>query len=85
MTEFARIQVRTTPELKEQATHLFESMGMDLGTAINMFLAETVTEERLPFQPTSRIRFEKAVLRAEREPAIHAGTADSMKAVIGNV
>lgn len=33
MTEFARIQVRTTPELKEQATHLFESMGMDLGTA----------------------------------------------------
>ena len=75
MTEFARIQVRTTPELKQQATHLFESM----------FLAETVTEERLPFQPTSRIRFEKAVLRAEREPAIHAGTADSMKAVIGNV
>ncbi len=85
MTEFARIQVRTTPELKEQATHLFESMGMDLGTAINMFLAETVTEERLPSSQQAGYVLRKLNFRAEREPAIHAGTADSMKAVIGNV
>ena len=85
MTGMTRIQVRTDARLKEQAEQLFHEMGMDLGTAINMFLAESVHEEQLPFQPSGHRAFEQSVLVTEHEPVMHAGDAESMKRLIDSV
>lgn len=38
------------PKLKEEATKLFSSFGLDLSTAITLFLSQSVREERIPFE-----------------------------------
>jgi len=55
------------PELKNQAQELFRELGMDLQTAVTLFLRQAVYEEALPFQP--RRGPEKAWLTAAAEPA----------------
>ena len=45
----ANINVRTDPVLKEQAQQIFESIGLDLSTAVNLFLRQTVKTNNLPF------------------------------------
>lgn len=47
-----RIEVRTNSQLKEQATRILDRMGIDMPTAINMFLSQIVHDQRLPFQPS---------------------------------
>lgn len=42
---------RVDAELKAQAAALYESMGMSLNTAINVFLRQSVREQRMPFTP----------------------------------
>lgn len=44
---------RVDAELKQQASELYESMGMSLSTAINVFLRQSVREHRMPFQPSA--------------------------------
>jgi DNA-damage-inducible protein J len=85
MVATARIQVRTDAQLKAKADRLFHDMGMDTGTAINMFLAQAVNEERLPFQPSRLTPFERSVLETEHEPVMHAGSAEDIKAIIDRV
>jgi len=45
----ANINVRTDAELKAQAQQVFESIGLDLSTAVNLFLKQTVRANNLPF------------------------------------
>ena len=45
----ANINVRTDAALKAQAQQIFESIGLDLSTAINLFLKQTVKANNLPF------------------------------------
>ncbi|MCL2049184.1 MAG: type II toxin-antitoxin system RelB/DinJ family antitoxin [Defluviitaleaceae bacterium] len=45
----ANINVRTNAELKAQAQQIFESIGLDLSTAVNLFLKQTVRANNLPF------------------------------------
>jgi len=45
----ANINVRTDAELKAQAQQIFESIGLDLSTAVNLFLKQTVIYNNLPF------------------------------------
>jgi len=45
----ANINVRTDATLKAQAQQVFESIGLDLSTAVNLFLKQTVKANNLPF------------------------------------
>ena len=45
----ANINVRTDAALKAQAQQIFESIGLDLSTAVNLFLKQTVKANNLPF------------------------------------
>ena len=38
------------PELKEKAIKLFSNFGLDLSTAITLFLSKSVREEKIPFE-----------------------------------
>ena len=57
------------PELKEQAVKLFSSFGLDLSTAISIFLQQSVREQRIPFEIRLNIPNEVTVdaLNEEKE------------------
>ena len=38
------------PKLKESAVKLFAEFGLDLSTAITLFLQQSVREQRIPFE-----------------------------------
>jgi DNA-damage-inducible protein J len=38
------------PELKKEAVELFSSFGLDLSTAIALFLSQSVREGKIPFE-----------------------------------
>lgn len=37
-------------DIKAKAQELFADLGLDLSTAVNMFLRQSVREERIPFE-----------------------------------
>jgi DNA-damage-inducible protein J len=43
------INIRTDSEVKEQAQALFAQLGMDMSTAVNLFLRQTLREQAIPF------------------------------------
>lgn len=45
---------RVNRQLKKEADELFHYLGMNTSVALNMFLRQSVEEERLPFQPHKR-------------------------------
>lgn len=49
------VAFRTTPEIKTKAETLFNSLGMSLSSAIDMFLHEAVKENRFPCSLDSKI------------------------------
>lgn len=42
------VTFRTDEELKEKASAIYESLGMNLSTALNMFLRQTVIQQKYP-------------------------------------
>jgi len=44
------INIRTDPEVKQAAQLLFEQLGMDMTTAINIFLREALKRRTLPLE-----------------------------------
>lgn len=43
------ISVRTDEETKRQAEELFNELGLNMSTAINMFMKQALRERRIPF------------------------------------
>ena len=42
--------IKIDPVLKQQSQELFESFGLSLSSAINMFLRQSVREQAIPFR-----------------------------------
>jgi addiction module RelB/DinJ family antitoxin len=45
----ANINVRTDDQLKEAALKIFKELGIDMSTAINIFLSQVVLRQAIPF------------------------------------
>lgn len=45
----SNINVRVDKSVKEQAEHVFDALGINMSTAINMYLRATIRENGLPF------------------------------------
>ena len=70
------IQLRIDDKLKAEATDIFEKLGLDLSTAIRIFLTRSVEERGIPFTmklDTERYKVEAAI-RAMREVSKTAET-----------
>ncbi|MFT8704439.1 type II toxin-antitoxin system RelB/DinJ family antitoxin [Bifidobacterium aquikefiricola] len=52
-TDTTRVQIRTSKQLKQQATETLGRMGLDMTGAINMYLQQIVNLQELPFTPTA--------------------------------
>lgn len=46
------INIRTTSELKNSANNVLTSLGLDMSTAINLFLTQVVDKNAIPFPLT---------------------------------
>jgi len=46
------VTLRVDDELKKQADALFSELGLNLTTAFNIFLRQSVREQQIPFQVT---------------------------------
>ena len=57
------------PKLKKEAVELFHSMGLDLSTAITLFLYQSVRERKLPFElyEVPNKKTIKTIKKAEKE------------------
>ena len=49
----SRLNVRVSAQVKDQAEALFESLGMNMSTAINIFLMQSIREQAIPFAITT--------------------------------
>ena len=47
-----RISVRIDEKTKEQANQLYDELGLDMSTAITLFLKQSIREQSLPFVVT---------------------------------
>ena len=59
-------QVRIDENLKKQATELFSQLGMDMSSAMNIFLRQCVMRGGLPFEVTLP-KYKQDVLDAMEE------------------
>lgn len=49
MNKSDRLQIRIAPDLKARGEELFGSMGLTMSKAVNLFIAQALLEEGLPF------------------------------------
>ena len=49
------INIRTDKEVKETAEKIFEQLGLNMTTAVNMFLRQAIRENGIPFCPTLEV------------------------------
>jgi len=61
-----RIDIRINDKLKIRATKIFDAIGLDMSTAIKMFLSQTVIENGLPFKPTVVPTKSRTAIRVNR-------------------
>lgn len=70
MSDTTTVSFRTDREVKEEAKQLYESMGMDLSTALNVFLRQSILENGMPFKIT---REKPENIEARHQAAMHEG------------
>lgn len=48
--ETTNLNIRTDRDVKIAAEHIFEELGLNMTTAINIFLRQTIRENGIPFE-----------------------------------
>lgn len=83
------IQVRLEKDLKKNADKVLTSLGLDMPSAIRIFLTKVVSTNSIPFELKNNTytvngftpEFEEEVLRAEADPE-ELGTFDNAEDLI---
>lgn len=77
-------------EVKKQAQELFADLGLDLSTAINIYLKKAVAEQGIPFEVTREIPNEETIAAIEEGRRIAHDTnvkgyssVEELKAALG--
>ena len=59
----ANMNIKVDTEVRDQAKVLFGQMGLDMTTAVNMFLLAAIREKGIPFQLTTVSKYDDEVDR----------------------
>ena len=59
------VTVRMDSKVKAQVDELYSSLGMNMSTAINMFVRQCLRERQLPFQPSLNIPNQETIRAIE--------------------
>lgn len=82
------LQVRLDDELKAQATMVYDQLGLDLSSAVRMFLKKSVAVNGIPFEvrnESSRSKAEAALLSmrmAAEENALSDLTLEEINEIV---
>ena len=82
------LQVRLDDELKAQATMVYDQLGLDLSSAVRMFLKKSVAVNGIPFEvrnESSRSKAEAALLSmrvAAEENGLSDLTLDEINEIV---
>jgi len=58
------LQIRINKKTKEKAKKIFNDLGLDMSSGINLFLSQVVNTESIPFEPRTENGF---TLKREKE------------------
>ncbi|KLJ82616.1 XRE family transcriptional regulator [Streptococcus agalactiae] len=83
------IAVRIDDQLKDEATELFRSLGLDMSTAVKMFLIQSVKTQSIPFEiknktSISDLEFQKLVELKSKGVRVKANDPESVKEFFGD-
>ena len=70
---------RVDKNLKKQADELFKKLGMNTSVALNMFLSQSVREQRIPFIPSIEVPNARLISAMEEVEAIENGKKKKKK------
>ncbi len=80
----ALIQVRVDQELKDKVTEIYDDIGLDLSTAIRLFLIKSVKTKGLPFEANNlgveveALRILRAIQKHSEEKGLSEMTLDEI-------
>jgi len=77
----ANVVARVEPEIKEKAEAIFETLGIPVSTAINMFYRQVILWEGMPFRPaipTDSPRARGEMTDGEFDRRMAAGLSEAM-------
>ena len=70
------LQIRINKKTKEKAKKIFNNLGLDMSSGVNLFLSQVVNTESIPFEPRTEngftIRKEMEIIK-ETEHALKHG------------
>lgn len=81
------IAVRVDDKLKAEAVELFDSLGLDITTAIKMFLIQSVQTKSIPFSVKQNISdkdFQEMVEKKIPSVKVSVGDKESLVAFFGD-
>lgn len=83
------VAVRVDAQLKDEATKLFQSLGLDMSTAVKMFLIESVKTQSIPFEIKNKSfisdeEFQKLVELNSKGIRVRADDPESVKEFFGD-
>lgn len=83
------VAVRVDDQLKDDATELFQSLGLDMSTAVKMFLIQSVKTQSIPFEIKNKSfisdeEFQKLVELKSKGIRVRADDPESVKEFFGD-
>lgn len=83
------VAVRVDAQLKDEATKLFQSLGLDMSTAVKMFLIQSVKTQSIPFEIKNKSfisdeEFQKLVELNSKGIRVRADDPESVKEFFGD-
>ena len=88
-TNTTTINVRVDENIKRNVEQLFDNMGMNISTAVNIFFKQCLMEEALPFQPKiKRASLSEALNEAQeqaKENSVSDMTMEEINGIVSEV
>jgi len=84
MAEVSNLNIKIDRELKTQADKLFNEMGMNLTTAVNVFVRQAVLERAIPFRIYRDTETTRTRVSIEQRRAAMREVRDLLAGVDGN-
>jgi DNA-damage-inducible protein J len=78
MTNTALVQVKVDAETKKDVASIYESLGLDLPTAVRIFFKKSIAVGGLPFELRNGIRAERWNIYKEARKAIKKNNVPEM-------
>ncbi len=87
----ATIQIRTDEKKKIPAMRILEKLGLDLSTAINMYLVQIIEKKGIPFEivtengmtPAAERKILKEIAWAKKHGKRYSSTKEMFKDILG--